>query len=170
MTATILRPVIRLLVCGNADRGDDGVALVAAARLAADLSTTASALVEIRWCLDLRTEDLLDLPDGVGVVIIDAVQGPEPGAVVRLSLGDLSSRPPFTPRSSHELSIDLVIGLAGALRQRPVDGVFVGLAGSSFGYGSGLSAAARSGLPAFQAAILRELEDVAGRSARGTAR
>jgi hypothetical protein len=56
--------------------------------------------------------------------------------------------------------------LAGALRQRPVDGVFVGLAGSRFGFGSGLSAASRSGLPAFRAAVLRELEGVAGRSAR----
>jgi hydrogenase maturation protease len=166
MTATLTAPVVRLLVCGNADRGDDGVALVAAARLVADLSAEVSPRVEIRRCLDLRTEDLLELPDGVGVVIIDAVQGPRPGVVVRLPVRDLASRPPFTPRSSHELPIDLVVGLAGALRQRPVDGVFVGLAGSSFGFGSGLSAAARSGLPAFRAAVLRELEGVAGRSAR----
>ena len=55
----------------------------------------------------------------------------------------------FTPRSSHQLPIHLVVGLAGVLRDRPVDGTFIGLAGQAFGYGTPISAAVRAALPAF---------------------
>ena len=96
------------------------------------------------------------------VLIIDAVVGPAPGTVVSLPLGELCDRPPFTPRSSHQLPIDLVVGLAGVIRERPVEGAFVGLAGHRFGYGTPLSRAVRASLPAFRAAIESELERLAG--------
>ena len=155
-------PIVRLVVCGNADRGDDGVALAAAATLLPALPPALAPQLEVRRCPDLRTEDLIDLPDGVQVLIIDAVAGLSPGDVVRMPLGELADRPAFTPRSSHQLPIDLVVGLAGAIRTRPVPGVFIGLAGHRFGYGTPLSKAARSALPAFRAAIEQELERMVG--------
>ena len=122
-----------------------------------------STKLEVRRHPDLRTEDLLDLPEGVRVLIIDAVVGPPPGTVVSLPLGELCDRPPFTPRSSHQLPIDLVVGLVGVIRSRPVEGVFVGLAGHRFGYGTPLSRAVRAALPAFRAAIESELERLVDR-------
>ncbi len=158
MTASLPPPVVRLIVCGNADRGDDGVALAAAATLLPALSPTLTPKLEVRRCPDLRTEDLIDLPDGVQALVIDAVIGLSPGDVVRVPLGDLAARPAFTPRSSHQLPIDLVVGLAGVIRKRPVQGTFIGLSGHRFGYGTPLSRAARAALPTFRVAIEAELE------------
>jgi hydrogenase maturation protease len=150
------------VVCGNADRGDDGVALAAAATLLPAIHAELAPKLEIRRCPDLRTEDLIDLPEGVQALIIDAVVGLAPGEIVRMPLGDLAARPAFTPRSSHQLPIDLVVGLAGVIRERPVPGVFIGLSGHRFGYGTPLSKAARAALPAFRAAIESELERMVG--------
>lgn len=158
MTTTLPPPIVRLVICGNADRGDDGAALAAAATLLPALPPEVAAKLEVRRCQDLRTEDLIDLPDGMQALIIDAVVGPPPGDVVRLGLGDLASQPSFTPRSSHQLPIDLVVGLAGVVRARPVPGAFIGLSGHRFGYGTPLSRAVRSAMPAFRSAIENELE------------
>ena len=119
------------------------------------------AKVEIRRCLELRVEDLVDLKPGVSCLIVDAVLGPEPGQVVRLELSRLLERPAFTPRSSHELPIDLVLGLAGVLRDEPIAGTFVGLCGHGFDYGAPLSRVVRSAMPAFREAITAELEKLA---------
>lgn len=162
MTTLLPPPVVRLVVCGNADRGDDGVALAAAATLLPALPPELAPKLEVRRCPDLRTEDLIDLPDGVQALIIDAVLGLSPGDIVRMPLGELAARPAFTPRSSHQLPIDLVVGLAGVIRKRPVPGVFIGLAGHRFGYGTPLSRAARAALPAFRLAIEQELERMVG--------
>jgi hydrogenase maturation protease len=162
MTAMLPPPIVRLVVCGNADRGDDGVALAAAATLLPAIPAGLAPKLEVRRCPDLRTEDLIDLPDGVQALIIDAVVGLSPGDIVRMELGDLAARPAFTPRSSHQLPIDLVVGLAGVIRKRPVPGVFIGLSGHRFGYGTPLSRAARAALPAFRAAIEAELERMVG--------
>jgi hydrogenase maturation protease len=162
MTAMLPPPIVRLVVCGNADRGDDGVALAAAATLLPAIPAELAPKLEVRRCPDLRTEDLIDLPDGVQALIIDAVIGLSPGEIVRMPLGDLAARPAFTPRSSHQLPIDLVVGLAGVIRERPVPGVFIGLSGHRFGYGTPLSRAARAALPAFREAIEAELERMVG--------
>lgn len=158
MSVLLPPPTVRLVVCGNADRGDDGVALAAAATLLPALPSTIAPKLEVRRCPDLRTEDLIDLPEGMQALIIDAVLGLSPGEVVRMPLGQLAARPAFTPRSSHQLPIDLVVGLAGVIRKRPVPGVFIGLSGHRFGYGTPLSRAARAALPAFRQAIEDELE------------
>ena len=158
MTALLPPPVVRLMVCGNADRGDDGVALAAAATLLPSLPPALAPKLEVRRCPELRTEDLIDLPEIMQVLIVDAVLGPSPGEVVTLPLAQLAANPAFTPRSSHQLPIDLVVGLAGIIRKRPIPGAFVGLAGHRFGFGTPLSRAARAGLPAFREAIVAELE------------
>ena len=54
-------PIIRIVVCGNADRGDDGVALAAIATLLPTLPHSLLSKVEIRRCLELRVEDLVEL-------------------------------------------------------------------------------------------------------------
>ena len=162
MTAMLPPPVVRLMVCGNADRGDDGAALAAAATLLPSLPGALAPMLDVRRCMELRTEDLIDLPEGMQVLIVDAVVGPSPGEVVRLPLSELASHPAFTPRSSHQLPIDLVVGLAGIIRKRPIPGTFVGLSGHRFGFGTPLSRAARAALPAFREAIVAELERLAG--------
>lgn len=131
-----------LLACGNPDRRDDGVALMATRGLPA----TRVGQLEI--------DHLLDAPAGARIVICDAAAGVEPGRVVTRSFDELLANPRGpAPHSSHALPIDQVIGVARALAAGPVDGVFVGLGGSDFGYGSELSSAVEAALPEFRAAI-----------------
>lgn len=108
----------------------------------------------------------MDLRPGERCLIVDAVSGVSPGEVVVLPLSAMTAQPPFTPRSSHQLPLDLVIGLAGALRETPIDGAFVGLGGYRWGYGTPLSRSVRAALPAFREAIERELVRLATPPAR----
>ena len=120
----------------------------------------------MRPAAELRVEDLVDLPADAACLIVDAVAGVEPGRIVRLPLDQLGERSGFTPRSSHQLPIDLVVGLAGILRDRPVEGTFVGLGGLAFGYGTSLSTVTRAAVPAFADAIERELNDLLPNASR----
>jgi len=166
------RRTIRLVACGNADRGDDGLAWRAMRPLLDDLPAALAAAVEARRATELRVEDLLDLAPDQSLVIVDAVSGIEPGAVVRLALDELpvasgrsgAGRP--APRSSHQLPIEVVLGLAETLLGRRIQGVFIGLGGASFGFGEPLSDAVTAALPELRAAVLRELEAQAVESAR----
>ncbi len=157
MTPHLPPPTVRIVACGNADRGDDGAAVVALATLLPTLPRDLLARLEVRRCEELRVDDLADLPADASCVIVDAVAGPEPGTVVRCTLADLASGPTCSPRSSHQLPIDIVLGLAGVLRQSAIPGTFVGLAGHGFGYGSPLSRAVRGALPDFRDAIEAEV-------------
>jgi hydrogenase maturation protease len=153
-------PTVRIVVCGNAERGDDGAALVAVATLLPSLPRELLNKVEVRRCLELRAEDLADLPAAVSCLILDAVIGPEPGEVVALTLADLVDLvgpPDFTPRSWHERSPDLLLGFASVLRDRAVNGTFVGLAGHGFGYGTPLSRVVRAAIPVYRRRIEAEL-------------
>ena len=161
MTGLLPDPTVRIIVCGNADRGDDGVALVTVATLLPTLPRGLLTMLEVRRSMELQVEDLVDLPADHGCLIIDAVAGVEPGQVVRMTLDELAERPAFTPRSSHQLPIDMVIGLAEILREGPVDGTFVGLGGHGFGYGTPLSRVVRAAIPAFAEAIETELYQLA---------
>ncbi len=155
------RPAVRVLVCGNAERGDDGVAPAAMAALLPRLPREIAERVEVRDAGELRVEDLQDMPPGVRCLVVDAVAGVAPGEVVRRPLGALGVAAGFSARSSHQLPIHLVIGLAGILRDRPVEGTFIGLGGEAFGYGTPLSPAARGALPAFADVIEGELRELA---------
>jgi hypothetical protein len=74
---------------------------------------------------------------------------------IRAIVGD-SDAP--TPRSSHELPVDQVLGLADVMRPGGLpEGTFVGIGGRRFGYGRPLSRSVRINMPAFQAAIAAEL-------------
>jgi Ni,Fe-hydrogenase maturation factor len=63
------------------------------------------------------------------------------------------------PRSSHELPIDQVLALAATLRDRPPAGTFVGIGGSRWDAGAGLSEAVREALPAAAAAIVAAIRE-----------
>lgn len=157
------RPV-RLLVCGNADRGDDGAALAAVAGLLAGLPPHLLAVLDVRRCEQLDLDDLLDLPDMVACVITDSVVGLLPGEVVTIPLAELPERDAAAapvPRSSHVLPIGQLVAIAAIMRERPLDGSFVGIGGRSFGFGRGIGRPVRAALPAFRSAIRSALIDAA---------
>ncbi len=152
-------PSVRLMVCGNADRGDDGAALSAVATLLPSLPSALLERLEVRRCGHLRVEDLTDVPQGELALVIDAAVGIPPGHVVTLPIRQiLSDAESPTPRSSHELPIDQVLGLADVLRPGGLpEGTFIGIGGRRFGYGRPLSRSVRLNMATFQEAIAAEL-------------
>jgi hydrogenase maturation protease len=157
------RPV-RLLVCGNVDRGDDGAALAAVTGLLAGLPAHLLADLEVRLCEQLQLEDLIELPDDAACVIVDAAIGLAPGVVVTLALSDVPARDARTgpvARSSHVLPIGQVVAMAEIMRGRRLDGSLVAIGGKSFGFGPGLARPVRDALPVFRAAIEAALIDAA---------
>jgi hydrogenase maturation protease len=139
-----------VLVCGSSDRGDDGAPIAAAAALRADLPDD----VRIRVVGRLDIDDLLDVPAGARVVIVDAAIGIRPGEIVELPLtGLLGGEERVRPRSSHALAIPEVIGLAGLLRGRPLEGRVVVIGGVAFGLGTSLSPGVARAIPALVRAI-----------------
>ena len=157
------RPV-RLLVCGNPDRGDDGAPLEAVAGLLPGLPPHLLADLDIRRCEQLEIEDLIELPDGSACVIVDAAVGIAPGSVVTIPLTEVPARDAAAgpvPRSSHVLPIGQLVAIAEIMRGAPLDGSLVAVGGGAFGFGPGLGRSVRRALPAFQDAIEAALVDVA---------
>ena len=156
-------PSVRLLVCGSAERGDDGAALSAVATLLPTLPSALLERLEVRRCGQLRVEDILDIPAGEVALVVDAAVGVPPGHVVALPISDIASMLGTpAPRSSHELPIDQVLSLAATLRTGGLpSGTFVGIGGRRFGYGRPLSRSVRLAMPGFQRAIAAELARLA---------
>jgi len=158
---TARAPDLRILVCGTADRGDDGAALAAIAHVLPELPEALRGRIEIRRCQQLDVTDLVDVGAGESVVVVDTVVGVEPGSVVTVRLDDLARHPAgVAPRSSHALSVEDALHLAEAVRGGLPVGTFVGIGGKWFGYGERFSRAVKSNLPAFGAAIRRSIEDL----------
>lgn len=161
MTAVATRPV-QLLVCGNTDRCDDGAALWATLDLIDGLPPTDLPEFNVRRCGALDIEDLLEVPAETLVVIADAATGVRPGRVVTITFDELLDKPHGpVPHSSHTLPIDQVIGIARALNGVAVDGVFVGIGGSDFGFGPVPSTVVRHALPELAAAIQAAIQRLA---------
>lgn len=159
----LTRPV-RLLVCGNPDRGDDGAPLEAIAGLLPGLPAHLLVDLDIRRCEQLEIEDLVELPDGAACVVVDAALGIAPGSVVTLPLTDVPARDAAAgpvPRSSHVLPIGQLVAIAEIMRGARLDGSLVAVGGGAFGFGPGLGRPVRRALPAFQAAIEAALIDAA---------
>ena len=155
---TLPAPSVRLLICGSADRGDDGAALTAIARLLPTLDPATRERLEVRRCLQLDPLDLIDVAADQSCLVIDTVLGIEPGSVIAIPLEDLSSRASaVTPRSSHALSIQQVLGIAAAIRGTLPAGTFVGIGGKWFGFGARHSRAVTAGMGELQSAIEAEL-------------
>ena len=148
-----------VLVCGERLRGDDAAAVLAAEMLPAD----ALALAEVIEVGLLSVEALLDVPDGVAVIVADAAVGVTAGRVVTLPLADVarSAGSGATPASSHSLPPDQALALAEELRGSPIRGSFVGVGGAAFGFGERLSPDVAAGLPALAAALADEIRRLA---------
>jgi hydrogenase maturation protease len=150
-----------VLVCGESLRGDDAAALAAVELLPADTRSLAE-VVEVG---QLSVEALLDLPEGVALIVVDAATGVAAGQAVTMPLasvaGGAGRSGGAAPASSHALPPDQVLALAEELRGSPVRGSFVGIGGAAFGFGEKLSPAVIAGLPAFAAALAEEIRRLA---------
>jgi hydrogenase maturation protease len=154
-------PTIRLLVCGSADRGDDGAALYAVAHVLPRLDASVRQQLEVRRCQQLDATDLIDVADGEACVVLDTVVGIEPGTIVEIPLEDLARISAISPRSSHALPIDQVLGIAQAVRGSLPRGTFVGIGGKWFGFGQIRSRALRDGMPGFEQAMEHAIRHLA---------
>jgi hydrogenase maturation protease len=153
-------PSLRLLVCGNADRGDDGAPLCAVAHILPGLDLPTRQRLEVRRCAQLDATDLIDVSEAEACLIVDTVVGVEPGEVVDLSLEELATRATIAPRSSHALPIAQVLGIAREIRGGLPVGQFVGIGGKWFGFGDVRSRALRAGMPAYERAIASAIAEL----------
>ena len=151
-------PTVRLLVCGSADRGDDGAAMHAVAHLLPGIEPDLRQRLEVRRCPQLDAVDLIDVAPGQACVVLDTVVGVEPGEVVVIPLDELVTREGIAPRSSHALPIEQVLGITMAIRGAVPEGTFVGIGGKWFGFGQLQSRALRQGMPDFERAALDAIE------------
>jgi hydrogenase maturation protease len=154
---------VRLLVCGNVDRCDDGAAILAATHLIPGQGVDEVPGVEVVRCGQLDIDELLESA-GEPTVIVDTAVGIEPGRVVTLTFDELEfRRHRATPHSSHALPIDQVIGVAREVSDKPVDGLFVGIGAADLGFGRSLSEPVREAMGdyvmAIQAALLALASD-----------
>jgi hydrogenase maturation protease len=153
---------VRLLVCGNADRGDDGAALAAVAHLLPRIEDSIRHRIDVRRCAQLDATDLIDVPSHQVCVVVDTVVGIDPGSVVTMPLAELASaESTVAPRSSHALPIGQVLGIAAAIRGQLPEGVFVGIGGKRFGFGNRRSRAITGGMRTFERTIEGEVRRVA---------
>jgi len=135
---------VQVLVCGSPDRGDDGVAVAAAAMIRDQLPDG----VRMRTVGQLDIDDLLAVPAAVGVVIVDAASGLRPGQIVDL------------PLTSHAVGLPEVVALAELIQGRPVHGRIVAVGAVDFGLGSALSRPVAAAMPGLVLAILGAITEV----------
>jgi hydrogenase maturation protease len=148
---------VEVLVCGSPDRGDDGAPTAAAAVLRDRMPDD----VRIRIVGHLDIDDLLAVPTGARVVIVDTAVGFRPGHIVELPLTGLVGREDgLRPRSSHALAFPEVIGLAELIRGCPVQGRIVAIGGMAFGLGASLSPRVARAIPALVAAVREAMDRV----------
>jgi hydrogenase maturation protease len=150
---------VEVLICGSADRGDDGAAIIAAEALRPRLDPD----VRMRAVGRLDIDDLLGVPAGAAVVIVDAATGLRRGQIVDLPMNGLVDRGDgLRPRSSHMLEFREVIGLADMLRGHPLPGRIVAIGGGTFGLGAPLSPGVARALPALAGAIIDAVRRLRG--------
>jgi len=159
---TIPAPTVRVLVCGTADRGDDGAALSAIAHVLPSLEPAICQRLEIRRCPQLDATDLIDVAPDEACLVLDTVVGVTAGEIVELSLDALVGSATIAPRSSHALPIQQVLGIAEAVRGGLPAGRFLGIGGKWFGFGSTRSRAVREGMPAYERAVRAAITGLAG--------
>jgi hydrogenase maturation protease len=148
---------VEVLLCGSPDRGDDGAPMAVMDRLRDQLPSD----VTMRAIGMLDVDDLLSVPPGAGVVIVDAATGIEPGTIVELTLTGLIGRSDGVhPRSSHALTLPEVVGLAAMLRGRPMCGRIVAIGGTHFGLGSSFSRPVTAALEPLSEAITQAVASV----------
>ena len=157
---TLPAPTVLVLVCGSADRGDDGAALCAVAHVLPRLDPILRQRVEVRRCPQLDAADLIDVADGEACLVLDTVVGVPAGSIVEIPLEELSRMDDAAPRSSHALPISQVLGIAEAIRGGLPRGRLVGIGGKWFGFGETRSRALRDGMAAFEHATALAIEEL----------
>lgn len=153
------RPAIRVqvLACGAGEHGDDGAPIAAMATLMSGLP----ADLEVRLTERLDIDDLLAVPAGVGIVVVDAATGIDPGWVIQMPFAGLVGRETgIVLRSAQELSAPGTIGIASMIHGLPLVGIVVVIGGVNFGFGDALSSPVVVGLGAYRVAILDAIERV----------
>lgn len=161
-------PRIVVAGLGSVDRRDDG-----AGPIVASLATRSSSAVENVGPL-ADPLDLLGLWDGADLaVVIDAVRsGAPPGTVRLVELGgDGVGEPVEAGRgdahggsrttSTHGIGLAGVLRLARSLGRAPRRLVVVGIEGTAFGFGEGLSPAVEAALPGALRCVAEVIEEVA---------
>ena len=151
MSATMSSPVV-VFACGETLRGDDGVAHVAVDALTQRDAGTSS----LRHVSSLGPEDLAGLGEDTTSIIVDAVVGVPPGEIVRMDLLDLPHGTAVRPTSSHQLPLDMIVGLAKLMGWKP-RGVFLGMGGRDFTHGASLSPEVRRLVPTLGETIATEI-------------
>ncbi len=168
---SVMRPAVRVLVCGNVDRCDDGAAIWAVSHLLPGRAANELPGVTVIRCGQLDVNDLVDGPAGAPLLIVDTAVGVAPGKVVTLDFDQLLNHPhQISPHSSHALPIDQVIGVARELSDEPVDGLFVGIGARDLGYGQKLSRPVRESMGDFVVAIEKALMRLASTSVAAAGR
>ena len=151
-------PKVRILLCGEPQRSDDGAAIRAGALLPVEIE----ALAEVLPLVQLSVEALLDVPNDMSVVIADAAVGVPPGRTVVVPLELVAQSAGPAPASSHSMPPSQVLALAEEIRGSLPRGVFVGIGGAEFGFGERLSPAVEAGIGAFVEALSHAVRTLAG--------
>lgn len=155
---------VTVLVCGEPMRGDDAVAM----SIVDALPPSTRALAEVLYVGAPMPEHLVAV--SAPVILVDAVEGPEPGTVIDLPLDELAeaARSDTFTGSSHALPMATVLGIVESIGGSLPPGRFIGVAGRAFELGAHLSPPAREGVePA--AARLAHWIRVLAHSAAGAA-
>ncbi len=148
---------VEVLACGAADQGDDAAPIIAMAALTPRLPDD----VEVRAIERLDIDDLLAVPEGAGVVVIDTVGGVDPGWVIQIPFAGLVGRESgVILRSSRALSVPGTIGLASMIHRLPMVGIAVVIGGVNFGLGDALSWPVVAGLGTYRTSILQAIDHV----------
>ena len=147
---------VRVLACGAIDRGDDGAALRALQLV--------PAATRRRWHVEevgqLSAEQLIGDPSEMRRVVIDCVAGLTPGEITELPLAELPELEAASEAtSSHALGPGQAVALAAALGAVGQRDWFIGIGGSSFGSGSGLTPAVEGALDEFARRLVAVAEE-----------
>jgi hydrogenase maturation protease len=123
---------MRIICCGNPDRGDDGVGALVAERLR-DFGVEA----------EVRSGEALDLIEAWrgadNVVVVDAVETGAPLGTVRLWDGRRASFSSDESASTHRLGVSAAIRLARVLGRLPERLQIYGIEGRRFEHGTEVS-------------------------------
>lgn len=119
-----------LVGLGNTYRRDDGVGPALLARMKD---------VPSRYCEGDPLRLMAALDGEEGAILVDALEGPQPGRVHRWAWGETPTERPSPRVSSHAMSLLETLQLMENLNRLPARVVVYGLEGEDFSWGEGFS-------------------------------
>jgi len=139
---------------GNPMRGDDAIGIEVARRV----RQAAGGAVEVRELVSDAMDLLAAWEDSGTTIVVDAmVAGAEPGAVRRFRAEELLSEGAITFPCPHGVGMPDAVRLAAAVGRLPKRLVVIGVEGSRFELGEGMSAAVEAAIEPAVEAVLSEL-------------